>query len=84
MPKRVQARGAQDEQEESQVRKLARSHHAPADWRVHAQLVIESWAGKAPNEIAVELKCHSKTVRIHLVSKCYHESGSPHGMRNEL
>jgi hypothetical protein len=37
MPKHVQARTAQDEQEERQVRKLARSHHAPADWKVHAK-----------------------------------------------
>ena len=66
MPKRVQARAAQDEQEERQVRKLARSHHAPADWKFHAQMVIESWAGKTPKEIAAELECHPKTVRIHL------------------
>jgi transposase len=66
MSKCVQARAAQDEREESQVRKLARSHHAPADWKVHAQMVIESWAGKTPNEIAAELKCHPKTVRFRL------------------
>jgi predicted oxidoreductase (fatty acid repression mutant protein) len=48
MPKHVKARVAQDEQEERQVRKLAKSHHAPADWKFHAQMVIESWAGKAP------------------------------------
>ena len=66
MPKHVQARAAQDEQEERQIRKLARSHHAPADWKVHAQMVIESWAGKTPKEIATELDCHPKTVRIHL------------------
>jgi transposase len=66
MPKRVQARAAQEEQEEHQVRKLARSHHGPADWKFHARMVVESWAGKTPNEIATELKCHSKTVRIHL------------------
>jgi transposase len=66
MPKRVQARAAQDKQEESQVHKLARSHHAPADWKLPAQMVIESWAGKTPKEIAAELKCHPKTVRIHL------------------
>jgi hypothetical protein len=46
MPKHIRARAAQDEQEESQVRKLARSHHAPADWKFHAKMVIESWAGK--------------------------------------
>jgi transposase len=66
MPKRVQARAAQDEQEEPQVRKLARSHHAPADWKFHARMVVESWASKTPQEIAAELDCHPKTVRIHL------------------
>lgn len=29
-------------------------------------MVVESWASKTPNEIATELKCHPKTVRIHL------------------
>ena len=48
------------------VRKLARSHHAPADWRSHAQMVVESWAGKTPNEIADERACHPQTVRVHL------------------
>ncbi len=66
MPKHVQARVAQDEQEERQLRKLARSHHAPADWKFHAQMVIESWAGKTPKEIAIKLECHPKTVRTHL------------------
>ncbi|EFH84591.1 helix-turn-helix domain-containing protein [Ktedonobacter racemifer] len=66
MPKHVQARAAQDAQEERQVRKLARSHHAPADWKFHAQMVVESWAGKTPQEIATTLSCHPRTVRIHL------------------
>lgn len=66
MPKRLQARTAQNEQEERQVRKLAGSHHAPADWKFHAQMVVESWAGKTPQEIATILDCHPKTVRIHL------------------
>jgi transposase len=66
MPKHVQARAAQDEGEERTVRKLAHSHHAPADWKFHAQLIIESWAGKTPNKIAAELHCHPQTVRIHL------------------
>jgi len=66
MPKHVQARVAHDEQEERQLRKLARSHHAPADWKLHAQMVIESWAGKTPKEIALTLDCHPKTVRTHL------------------
>ena len=55
MPKQLKARAAQDEREECQVRKLAGSHHAPADWKVHAQMVVESWAGKTPQEIATTL-----------------------------
>jgi transposase len=66
MPKQVKARAAQDKQEERMVRRLAGSHHAPADWKFHAQMVCSSWAGKAPNEIAAELGCHPQTVRIHL------------------
>jgi|SRR5436309_7805251 len=66
MPKHLQARPAQDEREERQVRRLAGSHHAPADWKFHAQMVVESWAGKTPQEIAATLSCHPKTVRIHL------------------
>ena len=37
MPKHVQVRKAQDEQEERQVYKLHRSHHGPADWKFHAK-----------------------------------------------
>jgi transposase len=81
MPKHIRARAAQDEQEESQVRKLARSHHAPADWKFHAKMVIESWAGKTLNEIAAELKCHPKTVRIHL-ARFNTEGISALGMRS--
>jgi transposase len=66
MPKQVKARAAHDTQEERKVRKLAGSHHAPADWKFHAQMVLLSWAGKTPNEIAAELDCHPQTVRIHL------------------
>jgi transposase len=66
MPKQVKARAAQDQQEERQVRKLAKSFHAPADWKFHAQMVLLSWTGKTPNEIAAELGCHPQTVRIHL------------------
>ncbi|GHO60477.1 hypothetical protein KSB_89520 [Ktedonobacter robiniae] len=57
---------AQDEGEERQVRKLAASHHAPADWKFYAKMVVESWAGKTPQEIATTLSCHPRTVRIHL------------------
>lgn len=66
MPKHLQARAAQDGREERQVRKLARSHHAPADWKFHARMVVESWTGKTPQEIALTLSCHPRTVCIHL------------------
>lgn len=66
MPKQVYARAAQDEREERQVRKLAGSYHAPADWKFHAQMIVESWAGKTPKEIAADLDCHPQTVCIHL------------------
>lgn len=62
----MRARAAQDLQEERQVRKLARSHHAPADWKLHAQMVLSRWVGKTPNEIAAELGCHLQTLRVHL------------------
>ncbi len=52
-------------QEERLVRKLAKSHHVPADWKFHAQMVGSNWAGKTPNEIADELGCHPQTVCIH-------------------
>jgi Homeodomain-like domain len=66
MPKHVSARAAQDEREERKVRKLAGSQHAPADWKFHAQIEVESWAGKTPQAIALVLHCHPQTVRIHL------------------
>jgi hypothetical protein len=66
MPKHVKARASQDPQEERKVRKLAGSLHAPADWKFHAQMVVLSWVGKTPNEIAAELSCHPQTVRLHL------------------
>jgi DNA-binding NarL/FixJ family response regulator len=69
MPKHVQARAAQDEQEARQVHKLAQSHHAPADWKFHAQMVVSSWTGQTPNEIAAELHCHPHTVRVHLARR---------------
>jgi len=81
MPKRVQARAAQNEQEEREVRKLARSHHAPSDWKLHAQMIIQSWAGKSPQGIATELKIHPKTVRTHL-ARFNREGISGLGMRS--
>src|SRR5207237_10169353 len=66
MPKHVKARAPQDKREERAVRKLARSHHAPSDWIWHARMVVESWAGKSPDQIAAELHCHPQAVRIHV------------------
>ena len=66
MPKHVKARAPQDKREEGAVRKLARSQHAPADWIWHARMVVESWAGKTPDQIAAELHCHPQTVRVHV------------------
>ena len=62
MPKQIKARAPQEEREERAVRKLARSHHAPADWIWHARMVVESWAGKTPDQIAQEMQCHPQTV----------------------
>ncbi|GHO77891.1 hypothetical protein KSD_56620 [Ktedonobacter sp. SOSP1-85] len=63
MPKHLQARMAQDGREERQVRKLAGSRHAPADWKFHAHMVVESWAGKTPQEIVTTLSCHPQKER---------------------
>ncbi len=52
--------------EERQVRKLAHSAHAPADWIVHAQMVARSWDGRRARQIAAELHCHPQTVRERL------------------
>lgn len=66
MPKHLTARLPLDGLEERQVRKLAHSVHAPADWIVHAQLVARSWDGLRTRQIADELGCHPQTVRDHL------------------
>src|SRR5258705_499770 len=52
-----------DEREERQVRTLAHSAHAPADWVVHAQMIARSWDGWRTSAIAVERGCHMQTVR---------------------
>ena len=82
MPKHLKARTAQDKQEEHQIRKLTRSHHATADWELHAQMVMESWAGKTPQEIATTLSYHPRTVRIHL-NRFTAEGVNGLGMREE-
>lgn len=66
MPKHLVARPPRDTLEERQVRKLAHSVHAPADWIVHAQMVARSWDGRSTRQIAEELGCHPETVRTRL------------------
>lgn len=39
--------------EQRKMRELARSRRAPADWQIHAQMGVENWAGKTPQEIAL-------------------------------
>jgi transposase len=63
MPKHLTARLPLDPREERQVRKLAHSAHAPADWILHAQMVARSWDGLRTRQIATELHCHPQTVR---------------------
>jgi transposase len=63
MPKLLQARPALDAREAHQVRKLATSIHAPADWIFHAKMIVRSWEGARTTAIAAELRCHAQTVR---------------------
>lgn len=66
MPKQLTARQPHDAREERQVRKLAHSAHAPADWILHAQMVARNWDGLRTRQIADKLACHPQTVRDHL------------------
>jgi len=63
MPKRLVARAALTATEAHQVQKLASSHHAPADWVLHAKMILASWAGQATTAIAAHVQCHPQTVR---------------------
>jgi transposase len=73
MPTYLTARPAQEINEERQVRKLAHSVHAPADWVVHAKMVVRSWEGQRVRQIAQALSCHSQTVRDRL--QAFNERG---------
>jgi transposase len=73
MPKHLAARPALDETEARQVRKLAHSAHAPADWIFHAKLVVRSWDGLRTRHIAEELGCNPQTVRERL--QAFNERG---------
>lgn len=63
MPKILRVRAPQDEREERWVRKLAGSRHGPADWTLHARMVVQSWDGKRVEAIAKALGCDAQTVR---------------------
>lgn len=67
MPKLLFARPPLDPKEEQQIRKLAGSRHAPADWISRAQMIVGSWEGKRTTAIAQELGCHPQTVRERIV-----------------
>jgi transposase len=66
MPRYLSARRPQEASEERQVRKLAHSLHAPADWIAHAKMVARSWEGQRVPQIAQALGCHPQTVRDRL------------------
>jgi transposase len=66
MPKLLCARPPQDATEERQVRQLARSRHAPADWMRRAQMIVRSWDGERTSAIAAAVGCHPQTVRERL------------------
>lgn len=63
MPKLLFARPPQDATEERQMRKLASSRHAPADWIRRAKMISLSWQGLRTSAIATQLACHQQTVR---------------------
>jgi transposase len=67
MPKLLRARPPLDITEERQVRKVARSRHAPGDWIRRARMIVRSWDGLRTTVIARELQCHPQTVRERLV-----------------
>ena len=67
MPKLLRARPPADVTEERQIRKLARSRHAPADWIRRARMIMRSWDGLRTTAIARELQCHPQTVRERLI-----------------
>ncbi len=67
MPKLLFARPPQDEKEEQQIRKLAGSRHAPADWIMRAKMMVGSWERKRTTTIAAELGCHPQTIRERII-----------------
>jgi transposase len=66
VPKLLRARVSEDPAEESKIRKLAGSRHAPGDWIFRARIVSLSWQGLRTAEIAEKLGCRPKTVRTRI------------------
>jgi len=66
MPRYLGARPPRDLGEAQQVRRLAHRRHAPADWIMHAKMVVRSWEGQRVGPIAQALGCHPQTVRDRL------------------
>jgi transposase len=67
MPKLLRAKSTCNDAEESQIRRLAQSRHAPGDWIVRARMIVRSWEGLRTIAIAKELRCHPQTVRERIV-----------------
>jgi transposase len=63
MPKHLAARPPLDAAEEQHVRTLAHSVHAPADWILHAKMIVGSWEGQRTDQISADVGCHPQTVR---------------------
>src|SRR5260370_21724382 len=73
LPTLLAARPPLDTAEDCQVRRLARSQHAPADWVWHARMIVRSWDGLRTCAIAEERGCHPQTVRERF--HAFHEGG---------
>jgi transposase len=67
MPKLLVARPPRDAREARQIRKLAASRHAPADWIRRARMIVRSWDGLRTTTIAAELGCHPQSVRERII-----------------
>jgi transposase len=63
MPRLLGARPPQDDREAAQIRQLAVSRHAPADWCRRAQRMERRWAGHRPPALAAAVGGHPQTVR---------------------
>jgi hypothetical protein len=66
MAKLLKARPAENPEEETTIRKLARSRHVPIAVIQRAQMIVASWAGRRTTDIAEQLACHPQTVRERL------------------